>query len=157
MSEAPPRRLRFAPSPTGSLHVGNARTALINWIVARQCNGTLVLRIEGTGACAMLPGDVPARVERRLAADLRPCDILELAHHGSASSSHADWLGRLQPTVAIASAGQRRPLLPHALVRDRLGGASVSLWETRRFGAIRVWLGEAGVAVVPYRLPLAGD
>ena len=48
MSEAPPRRLRFAPSPTGSLHVGNARTALINWIVARQCNGTLVLRIEDT-------------------------------------------------------------------------------------------------------------
>ena len=48
MSEAPQRRLRFAPSPTGSLHVGNARTALINWIVARQRNGTLVLRIEDT-------------------------------------------------------------------------------------------------------------
>lgn len=41
-------RLRFAPSPTGSLHVGNARTALINWLMARQAGGTLVLRIEDT-------------------------------------------------------------------------------------------------------------
>jgi len=43
-----PLRVRFAPSPTGSLHLGNARTALINWIVARQTGGTLVLRIEDT-------------------------------------------------------------------------------------------------------------
>jgi len=41
-------RLRFAPSPTGSLHVGNARTALINWLAARRGAGTLVLRIEDT-------------------------------------------------------------------------------------------------------------
>jgi glutamyl-tRNA synthetase len=43
-------RVRFAPSPTGSLHVGNARTALINWLVARRSRGTLVLRIEDTDA-----------------------------------------------------------------------------------------------------------
>ncbi|MBD3868412.1 MAG: glutamate--tRNA ligase [Acidobacteria bacterium] len=43
-----PLRVRFAPSPTGSLHLGNARTALINWIVARQTGGTLVLRVEDT-------------------------------------------------------------------------------------------------------------
>ena len=43
-------RVRFAPSPTGSLHVGNARTALINWLVARRSHGTLVLRIEDTDA-----------------------------------------------------------------------------------------------------------
>ena len=43
-----PRRVRFAPSPTGSLHLGNARTALFNWIVARQSAGRLVLRIEDT-------------------------------------------------------------------------------------------------------------
>ena len=41
-------RVRFAPSPTGSLHMGNARTALFNWLVARQSGGTLVLRIEDT-------------------------------------------------------------------------------------------------------------
>jgi len=41
-------RVRFAPSPTGHLHVGNARTALFNWLFARQKNGTMVLRIEDT-------------------------------------------------------------------------------------------------------------
>lgn len=46
--EAMGQRLRFAPSPTGSLHVGNARTALVNWLVARRTGGSLVLRIEDT-------------------------------------------------------------------------------------------------------------
>jgi glutamyl-tRNA synthetase len=41
-------RLRFAPSPTGQLHVGNARTALFNWLLARGQGGTFVLRIEDT-------------------------------------------------------------------------------------------------------------
>src|SRR6202140_1775812 len=43
-------RVRFAPSPTGYLHVGGARTALFNWLFARQQNGTMVLRIEDTDA-----------------------------------------------------------------------------------------------------------
>src|SRR3982750_2954599 len=41
-------RLRFAPSPTGHLPVGNARTALFNWLLARGSGGTFVLRIEDT-------------------------------------------------------------------------------------------------------------
>jgi len=41
-------RVRFAPSPTGALHAGNVRTALLNWIFAKQQNGTLILRIEDT-------------------------------------------------------------------------------------------------------------
>ena len=43
-----PVRVRFAPSPTGHLHVGNVRTALFNWLFARQNDGTMVLRIEDT-------------------------------------------------------------------------------------------------------------
>lgn len=43
-------RLRFAPSPTGHLHVGNARTALFNWLLARGQHGTFILRIEDTDA-----------------------------------------------------------------------------------------------------------
>ena len=43
-------RLRFAPSPTGQLHVGNARTALFNWLLARGKDGTFILRIEDTDA-----------------------------------------------------------------------------------------------------------
>src|SRR3974390_2533616 len=41
-------RVRFAPSPTGYLHVGGARTALFNWLFARRTGGTFVLRIEDT-------------------------------------------------------------------------------------------------------------
>jgi glutamyl-tRNA synthetase/nondiscriminating glutamyl-tRNA synthetase len=43
-------RVRFAPSPTGQLHVGNARTALFNWLLARGQGGTFILRIEDTDA-----------------------------------------------------------------------------------------------------------
>ena len=48
MSTASKVRVRFAPSPTGHLHVGNARTALFNWLFARQKGGVMVLRIEDT-------------------------------------------------------------------------------------------------------------
>lgn len=41
-------RTRFAPSPTGYLHIGGARTALFNWLLARHCHGSFVLRIEDT-------------------------------------------------------------------------------------------------------------
>jgi len=44
----PKPRVRFAPSPTGELHVGNARTALFNWMFARHHGGSFVLRIEDT-------------------------------------------------------------------------------------------------------------
>ena len=43
-----PVRVRFAPSPTGSLHVGGARTALFNWLIARKTNGSFIIRVEDT-------------------------------------------------------------------------------------------------------------
>jgi len=41
-------RVRFAPSPTGSLHLGGARTAIYNWLFARSVSGKFLLRIEDT-------------------------------------------------------------------------------------------------------------
>ena len=41
-------KVRFAPSPTGFLHLGSARTALFNWLYARHTNGQFLLRIEDT-------------------------------------------------------------------------------------------------------------
>ena len=41
-------RTRFAPSPTGYLHIGGARTALFNWLYSRHNNGIFVLRVEDT-------------------------------------------------------------------------------------------------------------
>jgi glutamyl-tRNA synthetase len=52
------RRLRFAPSPTGALHIGGARTALYNWLLARRSGGTLVLRIEDTDRERSTPENV---------------------------------------------------------------------------------------------------
>src|SRR5213595_1922616 len=51
-------RLRFAPSPTGALHIGGARTALYNWLEARRSGGTLVLRIEDTDRERSTPDNV---------------------------------------------------------------------------------------------------
>ena len=48
MSDQPEVRVRFAPAPTGFLHVGSSRTALFNWLFARHHGGTFVLRIEDT-------------------------------------------------------------------------------------------------------------
>jgi glutamyl-tRNA synthetase len=48
MSDAPAVVTRFAPSPTGFLHIGGARTALFNWLFARKCGGKFLLRIEDT-------------------------------------------------------------------------------------------------------------
>src|ERR687885_1513761 len=51
-------RVRFAPSPTGALHIGGARTALYNWLLARQARGSFVLRIEDTDRERSTPENV---------------------------------------------------------------------------------------------------
>ena len=52
--------LRFAPSPTGYLHIGGARTALFNWLYARQTGGKFLLRIEDTDRQRSTPEAVAA-------------------------------------------------------------------------------------------------
>lgn len=49
-------RTRFAPSPTGALHLGNARTAILNWLHARHSRGQFILRIEDTDVHRSVPG-----------------------------------------------------------------------------------------------------
>jgi nondiscriminating glutamyl-tRNA synthetase len=49
-------KTRFAPSPTGELHLGNARIAVLNWLYAQHCTGRFVLRIEDTDVDRNLPG-----------------------------------------------------------------------------------------------------
>ncbi len=65
-----PVRTRFAPSPTGELHLGNVRTAVLNWAFARQAEGRFVLRFEDT--------DVARTVERAEGAILEALDWLGL-------------------------------------------------------------------------------
>lgn len=66
MNSENPIRVRFAPSPTGYLHVGNIRTALFNWLWARHFNGSFILRIEDTDAERS-----KAKYEKQLMDDLR--------------------------------------------------------------------------------------
>jgi competence protein ComEC len=113
--------------------------------------GSLVLRVRGAGGCALLPGDAPRSVERALVSELAPCAVLKLAHHGSRTSSDAGFVARLDPVLAIASAGRRaRSSLPHPEVRATLAERSVVLYETLRSGAIDVRFSPLGPVVVPF-------
>ncbi len=112
---------------------------------------SLVIRAETADACALLAGDAPAEVERALLPALEPCAVLKLGHHGSATSSDPRFLDAVGATVAIASSGDRpRSPLPHPRVRARLQARSISLWWTRRDGAVRVVLARPGPLVAPW-------
>lgn len=56
-------RVRFAPSPTGALHIGGARTALYNWLLARGQGGTFLLRVEDTDRERSTPENVEQIVD----------------------------------------------------------------------------------------------
>jgi glutamyl-tRNA synthetase len=63
-------RVRFAPSPTGGLHLGGVRTALFNYLFAKQNNGTFILRVEDTDQSRFVPG-----AEEYIASCLKWCGI----------------------------------------------------------------------------------
>jgi len=86
-------RVRFAPSPTGALHIGGARTALYNWLFARHAGGTLVLRIEDTDRERSTPENVEQILDalRWLELDYDEGPISQL----SRSDRHQELLARL--------------------------------------------------------------
>src|SRR5579863_9884025 len=63
LPENRPARLRFAPSPTGFLHIGTFRTALFSWLSARHSGGQFVLRIEDTDVARTVEGAVEDLIE----------------------------------------------------------------------------------------------
>src|SRR3954452_10943896 len=86
-------RVRFAPSPTGALHIGGARTALYNWLMARGNAGTLVLRIEDTDKERSTPENVEQILDalRWLELDYDEGPISQL----SRTDRHQELLGKL--------------------------------------------------------------
>lgn len=96
--------LRFAPSPTGLLHVGNARTALLNALLARRGAGTFILRLDDTDAARSRPEFAAAIVE-----DL-------------------DWLG-IPPDLRVRQS-DRLPLYAAAADRLRAAGRLYPAYET---------------------------
>ncbi len=93
MSSNPDFKVRFAPSPTGALHIGGARTALYNWLAARHEGGELVLRIEDT--------DRERSTEENVAQILDALEWLELdwdegpVSQAGRAERHAEALARL--------------------------------------------------------------
>src|SRR3954451_11269940 len=120
-----PVRVRFAPSPTGALHIGGARTALYNWLYARGRGGELVLRIEDT--------DRERSTDENVEQILDALRWLELDWDGepvsqvSRTASHAAALARL--------------LESGAAYRDHAKAKEVESWKAEH-GADRGYRGE---------------
>jgi glutamyl-tRNA synthetase len=136
-------RLRFAPSPTGALHIGGARTALYNWLAARHDGGALVLRIEDT--------DRERSTEENVAQILDAMRWLEL-----------DWdIGPVsQAERADRHAAALRRLLEsgHAY-RDHATGKDVEAWKAEH-GAGRGYRGtpiDDETAAIRLRVPDEGE
>ncbi|HEY0390440.1 MAG TPA: glutamate--tRNA ligase [Solirubrobacterales bacterium] len=136
-------RFRFAPSPTGALHIGGARTALYNWLAARHGGGQLVLRIEDTDR------------ERSTAANVE--QILDALHW-----LELDWD---EGPVSQASRAERhaealqRLLDSGAAYRDSATAKEVEAWK-REHGADRGYRGEpvdTPGAAVRLRVPDDGE
>ena len=141
--DSTPQRFRFAPSPTGALHIGGARTALYNWLAARHGGGELVLRIEDT--------DRERSTEENVAQILDAMEWLEL-----------DWdVGPVsQAERADRHAEALRQLLDSgAAYRDSATAKDVEAWKAEH-GADRGYRGEpvaAEGAAVRLRVPDEGE
>ena len=137
------RRFRFAPSPTGALHIGGARTALYNWLAARHSGGKLVLRVEDTDRERSTEQNVEQILDalRWLALDWDEGPISQ----ASRADSHA--------------AALRRLLDSGAAYRDPATARDVEAWKAKH-GAGRGYRGEpieAPGAAVRLRVPDDGE
>ncbi len=107
-------RVRFAPSPTGALHIGGARTALYNWLAARHAGGKLVLRIEDTDR----ERSTPENVEQILDA----LAWLELDHDEG-------------PVFQTANAERHREVIEHLVASGRAYRSTANADDVKAFKA----------------------
>ena len=99
-------RTRFAPSPTGYMHIGNLRTALYTWLIARNAGGKFILRIEDTDQERLVEGATSASVAWTGMRALTRAVPLALTFRRSAGTSTGNtpsscW-SRAMPTAASA-------------------------------------------------------
>ncbi|MDQ6816076.1 MAG: glutamate--tRNA ligase [Actinomycetota bacterium] len=137
-------RVRFAPSPTGALHIGSARTALYNWLLARGHGGVLVLRIEDTDRERCSPENVEQILDAlswlRLDWDEGPIFQSERAPR------HAQLLGQLLAGGhAYHSAATAEDVRAY---KERLGHDRGFRGDPDREGAVRLRVPDAGETVV---------
>ncbi|MCU5788338.1 ComEC/Rec2 family competence protein, partial [Alloalcanivorax marinus] len=100
-------------------------------------DASCVLRVDAGGASVLLTGDITTAVEYRLLGTVAPVTVLQLGHHGSASSSADAWVRSLQPRWALASVGYANRFgHPDAALVRRLEAAGVTVLRTDRAGMI---------------------
>jgi glutamyl-tRNA synthetase len=136
-------RFRFAPSPTGALHIGGARTALYNWLAARHEGGELVLRIEDTDRERSTEENVEQILDAMRWLEL-DWDVGPVSQAGRADR-HAEALGRLLESG-------------HAY-RDHATGKDVEEWKAGH-GAGRGYRGaptDDSTAAIRLRVPDEGE
>ncbi|MFP1679893.1 DNA internalization-related competence protein ComEC/Rec2 [Alloalcanivorax sp. C16-2] len=105
-------------------------------------DASCVLRVDAVGASLLLTGDITTAVEYRLLGKVAPVEVLQLAHHGSASSSADAWVRSLAPRWAVASVGYaNRFHHPAPDLVARLEAAGVTVLRTDRTGMIVFRLG----------------
>jgi glutamyl-tRNA synthetase len=137
-------RVRFAPSPTGALHIGGARTALFNWLLARHEGGELVLRIEDTDRERSTPENVAQIIDalRWLELDWDEGPIMQTertAHHQEALQALLE-AGHAYRSAATAEDVKR--------YKQRHGADRGFRGEPEDSGAVRLRVPEAGATVV---------
>ncbi len=115
-------------------------------------SASVVLDVDWRGHRLLFMGDAPAWVERALALDLVPVDVLKVGHHGSLTSTSVEFLDRVRPEVALVSAGRgNRYGHPEPEVLDRLHGAGAEIWRTDTQGNVRLRLLRSGAIEVSSR------
>jgi glutamyl-tRNA synthetase len=137
-------RVRFAPSPTGSLHIGGARTALFNWLLARHAGGELVLRIEDTDRERSTPANVEQILDalRWLELDWDEGPILQ----SERAPRHREALDAL---LAAGHAYRSRATAEDVRAyKERLGADRGFRGEPEQSGAVRLRVPDEGATVV---------
>ncbi len=137
-------RVRFAPSPTGALHIGGARTALYNWLAARHDGGTLVLRIEDTDRERSTPENVEQILDalRWLAIDWDEGPIFQTARE----ERHREVIERL---VADGHAYRSTATADDVKAyKERHGHDRGFRGEPEQEGAVRLRVPDEGATVV---------
>ena len=149
-------RVRFAPSPTGYLHVGGARTALYNWLFARRLNGVFILRIEDTDADRSRPELATAILESMewlgLTWDEGPFHQSDRLDHYRAMAAELERAGHAYPCFCTAEELQAKRALAAGGRPWKYDGACRNLPEEER----QKRLAEGVPHVVRFRVPQSG-
>jgi len=114
---------------------------------------SVVTRISSAEGSVLLPGDISDRVERELVSRGVPLDarLLKVAHHGARTSSSAEFLSQVSPSIALVAAeGRSPPNLPSPEVLHRLRTAGARTYRTNTDGAVTVTMQKSLLTVRAY-------